>query len=88
MNTTRVRRAQAMPEHALSAQPPRAAPRRANPAHARGYKTLLSLDCTPPRVPDPARARVHRRLPREPRASGRASHDHRRPAKLAILRPV
>jgi hypothetical protein len=43
---------------------------------------------SPPRLPDPARARVRRRLPREQRASGRASHDHRRPAKPAILRPV
>jgi hypothetical protein len=57
-------------------------------AGARGYKAHLGLDRTPLRVPDPARARVRRRLPREPRASGRASHGHRRLAKLAILRLV
>jgi hypothetical protein len=57
-------------------------------AHTRGYKAHLDLDRTPPRVPDPARAQVRRRLPREPHASGRASHGHRTPAKPAILRPV
>jgi hypothetical protein len=56
--------------------------------HARGYKSDPCLDRTPPRVPDPARARVRRHLPREPRAGGSASHGHRRPAKLAILYPV
>jgi hypothetical protein len=76
----------------------RARPRRSARAHspapcqpharARGYKAHLGLDRTPPRVPDSARARVRRRLPREPRASGRTSHDHRRPVKLAILRLV
>jgi hypothetical protein len=54
----------------------------------RGYKAHIGLDRTPPHVPDPARARVRRRLPREPRASGRASHDHHRPSKPAILHPV
>jgi hypothetical protein len=57
-------------------------------AHARGYKSHNGLDRTPPRDPNPARARVPQRLAREQRASGRASHDHRRPAKPAILRPV
>jgi hypothetical protein len=59
-------------------------------AHActRNYKAHLGLDRTPLHVPDPARARFRRRLHREPRASGRASHDHHRPAKLAILRPI
>jgi hypothetical protein len=57
-------------------------------ARARGYKAHLDLDRTPPCVPDPTRARVRRRLPRERRANGRASHDHHRPAKLAIIHPV
>jgi hypothetical protein len=57
-------------------------------APARGYKAHLGLDRTLPHVPDPAQARVRRRLPREPSASGRASHGHRRLAKPAILRPV
>jgi hypothetical protein len=58
-------------------------------AHActRGYKAHTGLDRTPPRAPNPARARVHRRLPRERRASSRTSHGHRRPAKLGILHP-
>jgi hypothetical protein len=55
---------------------------------ARGYKAHIGLDRTPPRVPDPARARVRQRLPKEPRASGRASHGHRRPAKVAIFHHV
>jgi hypothetical protein len=42
-------------------------------AHPRGYKAHLGLDRTPPRVPEPARARIRRRLPREPCASGRAA---------------
>jgi hypothetical protein len=70
---------------------PRTQPRTVSPhahAHARGYKTHTGLNRTPPHAPNPARARVHRRLPRERRASGRASHGHRRPAKLAILHPV
>jgi hypothetical protein len=42
----------------------------------------------PPRAPNPARARVHRRFPREQRASDRASLGHRRPATLALLHLV
>jgi hypothetical protein len=57
-------------------------------ARARGYKSHPDLDRTPPRVPDPTRAHVRRRLPRERRASGRASHDQCRPAKLATPRLV
>jgi hypothetical protein len=59
-------------------------------AHARagGYKAYPGLDRTPPRAPNPARARVHRRLPREQRAGGRASPGHRRPAMPALLHPV
>jgi hypothetical protein len=57
-------------------------------ARARNYKAHLGLDRTPPRVPDPTRARVRRCLPIEPRASGCASHDHRRPAKPAIVHPI
>jgi hypothetical protein len=56
--------------------------------HARGYKAHPGLDRTPPRAPNPARARVHRRLPRERRASGRASPSHRRPATPTPLRPA
>jgi hypothetical protein len=40
-----------------------------------------------PRAPNPARARVRRRLPREQRASGRASLSHYRPATPALLYP-
>jgi hypothetical protein len=57
-------------------------------AHARGYKANPDLDCTPPRAPNPARARVHWRLPRERHASGSASPSHRGPATLALLHPV
>jgi hypothetical protein len=76
-----------------SALSPRTQPRAVSPcahahARARGYKAHLGLNRTPPRVPDPARARIRRRLPRERRASGRASHGHRRQAILDILRPV
>jgi hypothetical protein len=74
----------------------RARPRRSTHARspapcqpcARGYKSHPGLDRTPPCVPDPTRAQVRRRLPRERRASGRASHDHCRPAKPATPRPV
>jgi hypothetical protein len=62
--------------------------RKAPRARARGYKSHPGLDRTPLRVPDPARAQVHRRLPREQRASGRASNGHRRPAKPAIPHPA
>jgi hypothetical protein len=55
--------------------------------HVRGYKANPSLDRTPPRAPNPARARVHKRLTRERRASGRASPSHRRPATPAFLHP-
>jgi hypothetical protein len=57
-------------------------------ARARGYKAYPVLDRTPPRAPNPTRARVHRRLPRERRASGRASPGHRGPATPALLHPV
>jgi hypothetical protein len=57
-------------------------------ARARGYKAHPGLDRTPPRAPNPARARVHERLPRERRASGRASPSHRGLATLALVHPV
>jgi hypothetical protein len=70
------------------ARPQRSAPTR-SPApcqpRARGYKAHTSLDRTPPRAPNPARARVRRRLHRERRASGRASPSHRRPATPSLL---
>jgi hypothetical protein len=56
--------------------------------HARGYKANLGLDRTPPRVPNPARARVHRCLPCARRASGRPNLAHHRPATPALLHPV
>jgi hypothetical protein len=56
--------------------------------HARAYKSHLGLDRTPSRAIDPTRARVRWSSPREQGASGRASHDHRGPANLAIPRPV
>jgi hypothetical protein len=56
-------------------------------AHARAYKSHPDLDRTPPRVADPTRAHVRRSLPREQGASGRASHDYRRPAKPATPAP-
>jgi hypothetical protein len=71
------------PEHALGAPPTRAALRR-----ARAYKSHPSLDCTPPHATDPTQARARRSSPREQGASGRASHDHHRPANLAIPRPI
>jgi hypothetical protein len=57
-------------------------------ARVRGYKANPSLDRTPPRAPNPARARVHRRLPRERRASGRASPGHHRSAMPALHHPI
>jgi hypothetical protein len=57
-------------------------------ARARGYKAHPDLDHTPPRAPNPARARVHRRLPRERRAGGRASLGHRRSATPVLLQPI
>jgi hypothetical protein len=68
------------PEHALGARQPR--------VHARAYKSHPGLDRTPSRVADPTQAQVRWSLPRERGASGRASHDHRRPAKPATPRPV
>jgi hypothetical protein len=55
---------------------------------AHGYKANPGLDRTPPRAPNPAQAQVHWRLPRERRASGRASPDHHRPAAPTLLHPV
>jgi hypothetical protein len=90
MNTatcsTRPGNARARPRRSARARSPASCQPRAN-ARARGYKAHTGLDRTPPRAPNPARARVRRRLPREPRASGRASHDHHRPAKPVILHP-
>jgi hypothetical protein len=74
-----------------SALRPRAQPRAAptsRPRCARAYKSHPGLDRTPPRATDPAQARVRRSSPREQGASGRAGHGHRRPANLAIPRPV
>jgi hypothetical protein len=74
-----------------SALRPRAQPAPCQPcvhARARGYKSHPGLNRTPLRIPDPTRAQVRRRLPRERRASGRASHDYLRPAKPATPRPV
>jgi hypothetical protein len=39
----------------------------------------------PPRAPNPARARVHRRLPRERRASGRVSPGHSSPPPPRLI---
>jgi hypothetical protein len=61
-------RARARPRRSAHARSPASCHAR---AHARGYKSHPSLDRTPPRVPDPTRARVRRCLPRERRASGR-----------------
>jgi hypothetical protein len=68
---------------------PHVAPRQPR-AHdrAHGYKANPGLDRTPPRAPNPAQARVHRRLPKERRARGRTSPNHHRPATLALLHPV
>jgi hypothetical protein len=57
-------------------------------ALARGFKANPGLDRTPPLAPNPARAQVHRRLPRARRASGRPNPGHRRPAAPALLHPV
>jgi hypothetical protein len=57
-------------------------------ARARAYKSHPGLDHTPPRATDPTRARVRWSSPREQKDRGRASHGHRRPANLAIPRPV
>jgi hypothetical protein len=85
----RVRRTLATPEHTPALGPARAALQQPQAhADAHGYKAHPGLDRTPTRAPNPARARVHRRLPRERRASGRASLGHRRPATPALLHPV
>jgi hypothetical protein len=59
-------------------------------AHARAhaYKADRGLDRTPPLALHPAGAQVHRRSLCARRASGRPRPDHRRPATLAIPRPV
>jgi hypothetical protein len=57
-------------------------------AHARAYKADRGLDRTPPLALNLAGAQVHRRPPCARRASGRPRPDHRRPATLAIPRPV
>jgi hypothetical protein len=63
-------------------------PRARAHARARGYKPHPGLDRTPSLTPNHAQARVHRRLPRERRASGRASFGHRRQATPALLHPI
>jgi hypothetical protein len=67
----------------------RAAPSQTH-AHAcaRAYKADWSLDRTPPLALNLAGAQDHRRLLCARRASGRPRPDHRRPATLAIPRPV
>jgi hypothetical protein len=80
-----VRRVLATPEHAPALGPARAAPHQ---PRAHGYKANPGLDRTPLRAPNPARARVHSRLPKERRARGRVSPDHRRPATPALLHLV
>jgi hypothetical protein len=70
---------------------PRAHPAPRQPrvhARAHAYKGHPGLDRTPPRATDPAQARVRWSSPREQGSSGRASHDHRIPANLAIPCPV
>jgi hypothetical protein len=67
----------------------RAAPSQTR-AHARAhaYKADRGLDRTPPLALNLAGAQVHRRLLCARRASGHPRPDHRRPAILAIPRPV
>jgi hypothetical protein len=88
MNTTtcstRPGNARARPRRSARARSPAPCQPRTH-APARDYKAHTGLDRTPPRVPNLARARVRRRLPRERRASSRASHDHRRPGTPALL---
>jgi hypothetical protein len=57
-------------------------------ARARAYKANRGLDHTPPLALNLAGAQVHRRSLYARRASGRPRTDHRRPATLAIPRPV
>jgi hypothetical protein len=66
----------------------RARPRHSAHARVCDYISHPGLDHTPPHVTDLTRAQVRRSLPRERGASGRASHDHRRPAKPATPRPT
>ena len=85
--STRPERARARP----AADPARPAPRRAtpmSPAHARTYKANRGFNRTPPLALNLAGAQVHRRLLCARRASGHLRPDHRRPAILAIPRPV
>jgi hypothetical protein len=57
-------------------------------ARARAYKADRGIDRMPPLALNLARAQVHRLLLCARRASGRPRPDHRRPATLAIPRPV
>jgi hypothetical protein len=57
-------------------------------AHARAYKADRGLDRTLPLALNLAGAQVYRRSLCARRASGRPRPDHRRPATLAIPRPV
>jgi hypothetical protein len=91
----RVRRALATPEHAPTLGPARAAPHQARPharararARARAYKADQGLDRTPPLALNLDGAQDHRRSLCARCASGRPRPDHRRPATLAIPRPV
>jgi hypothetical protein len=65
----------------------RTAPSQAR-AHARAYKADRGLDRTPLLALNLAGAQVHRRSLYARCASGRLRPDHRRPATLAIPRPV
>jgi hypothetical protein len=80
-------RARARPRRSAHARSPASCQPHVH-ALARVYKIHSGLDRTPPRVTDPTRAQVRRSLPRERGASGRAGHDHRRPAKPATPHPV
>jgi hypothetical protein len=57
-------------------------------ARARTYKADRGLDRTPPLALNLTGAQDHRRSLCARRASGRPRTDHRRPATLAIPRPV
>jgi hypothetical protein len=57
-------------------------------ARARAYKANRGFDRTPSLTLNLAGAQVHRRLLCSRRASGHPKTDHRRPATLAIPRPV
>jgi hypothetical protein len=58
------------------------------PAHGRAYKENRGFDRMPPLALNLAGVPVHRRLLCARRASGHPRTDHRRPAILAIPRPV